>query len=70
MLLTWDFVDFILLSFFFRYWDSITCWWKDTRHISDKNRINYCSFPRGQVFPLGIRLTRLTMSRSVGSFKR
>ena len=64
MLLTWDFVEFILLSFFFRYWVSIT------RLISDKTRINYCSFPRGQVFPLGIRLTRLTMSRSAGSFKR
>ena len=70
MLLTLDFVEFILLSFFFRYWISMTRWWKDTRLISDKTRINYLSFPRGQVFSLGIRLTRLTMSQSAGSFKR
>ena len=64
MLLTWDSVEFILFSFFFRYWVSITRWWKDTRLISDKTRINYWSFPRGQVFSLGIRLTRLTIPRS------
>ena len=60
----------ILFSSFFRYWVSITFWWEDTRLISDKTRINYSSFPRGQVFPLGIRLTRLIVSRSAGSFKR
>ena len=42
----------------------------DTRLISDKTRINYCSYPRGQIFSLGIRLTRLTIPRSAGSFKR
>ena len=70
MLLTWDFVEFILLSFFFYFWVSITRSWKDTRLISDKTRINYCSFPQGQDFPLGVCLTSLTMSWSAGSFKR
>ena len=31
--------------------------------------INYCLFPHGQVFSLGIRLTRLTIPRSANSFK-
>ena len=42
----------------------------DTGLILDQNKINNCLFPRGQVFPLGIRLTRLTMPRSADSFKR
>ena len=41
----------------------------DTRLISDKTRIDFCPFLRGQVFSLGIRLTRLTIPRSAGSFK-
>ena len=45
-------------SLFFFHWVFTTCWSKDTRLISDKTRINYCSFSRGQVFYLGIRLTR------------
>ena len=44
MLLTWDSVEFIHLSFFFHYWVSITRWWKDTRLISDKTRIKDLSF--------------------------
>ena len=35
---------------------------------SDKTKINYCLFPRGQVFSLGIRLTRLTIPRSANLF--
>ena len=36
----------------------------DGRLIPDKTKINYCPFPRGQVFSLGIRLPR-----SLNSFK-
>ena len=70
MLLTWDSVEFILFSLFFRYWVSITRWWKDTRLISNKTKINYCSFPRGQVFSLDIRLTRLSIPRSAEFIQR
>ena len=42
---------------------------EDTRLISDKTKINNYLFPRGHVFSLCIRLTRLTISRSAGSFK-
>ena len=41
----------------------------DTHLISDKIKINYCLFPCGQVFSLGIRLMRLTIPRSPSSFK-
>ena len=37
--------------------------------ISDKTKIDYCLFPRRQVFSLGIRLTRLTIPRSAGLSK-
>ena len=40
-----------------------------THLISDKTKINNCLFPRGQVFSLDIRLTRLTIPRSAVSFK-
>ena len=58
-------------SFLFssRYWVSITRWYNDTCIISDKTKINNCLFPRRQVFTLGIRLTRLTIPRSLNSFK-
>ena len=62
-------MEFILFSFPPRYWVSITRWQKDTRLISDKTKINNCLFPRGQVFSLGIRLTRITIPRSLSSFK-
>ena len=62
-------MEFILFSFFFRYWVSITRYYEDSRLISDKTRINYCSFSRGQDFSLGIRLTKLTIHRSLNSFK-
>ena len=52
----WDAVEFILFFFSSRYSVCIPRWWKDTHLISDKTRINSYSFPRGQDFPLGIRL--------------
>ena len=48
---------------------AITRWSRDVHLISDKININYCLFPRGQDFSLGIRLTRLTIPQSAGSFK-
>ena len=42
----------------------------NTRLISNKTKINDCLFPRGQVFFFGICLTRLTIPRSLNSFKR
>ena len=53
------YLEFILFFFFFRYWVSITHWWKDTGLILDKTKIDNCLFLRGLVFSLGIRLTRL-----------
>ena len=68
--LTWGFVESFFSTFLhFHYWAAITCWLRDVRLISDKTKINYILFPNGQVFFLGIRLTRLTIPRSLNSFK-
>ena len=42
---------------------------ENARLISDKTKINYCIFPCGQVFSLGICLTRLNTPRSANSLK-
>ena len=60
----WGLFSSLFFFFFSRYWVSITFWWEDIRLISDKTRINNCSSSRGQVFSLGIRLTRLIIPRS------
>ena len=43
---------------------------EETRLISDKTKIDNCLFPRGQVFPLVIRLTRLTIPWSAEFIQR
>ena len=60
----------ILFTFSSRYWVSISCWLKDTRLISNKTKNNNCSSSRGQVFSLGICLTRLTIPRSAEFIQR
>ena len=67
--LTWDFVESVLFSFSFHNWASITRLQKDTRLISDKTKINYCLFPREQIFSMGLRSKRITILQSASSFK-